>query len=196
MSGGGSWGAPSSIPAPRGDANRNRLIARTAALLSELQGCVVALAAFGVEVPAPTAVDVEGALSTKAAAHRLGISPYTLNELARRGVIPSRQDAPRGPRHFRPTDLDAYEAERTSGQVAECASHRYSPTDVNIGRGQATPPDARHNATAAGGGARRDGDDGGALGARQPTRRLARDVRPYAPGATAWRRPKAPESSS
>src|SRR5262245_33775768 len=196
MVGGGSRGTQRSIPVPRGDTNRARLIARALALIAELSTCVEALDAPRLEPVGVAMVEPElgpwTALSTRVAAHRLGISTYTLNELARRGVIPSRQDAPRGPRHFRSTDLDAYETERTGGRLANGPDQRYE-TVHDEQRRLDTPAPPRHDAAPARGGARRDGAGGGALGARPARRRPAGDARPYAPGAAAWHRPKEPE---
>jgi len=184
MAGGGNWGAQSNTPTPRDDANRGRLIARAVTLFGELQGLFVALGAVGFEVPAPAPAEV-GALKTKAAAHRLGMSPYTLNELARRGVIPARQDAKGGPRHFRPADLEAYETKRITGCLANGPDQRYETVhDEKRRLGTAAP--ARHDAAPACGGARRDRDDGGALGTRPARRRPTGNARPYAPGRDAW----------
>src|SRR5262245_56919110 len=161
MVGGGSRGTQRSIPVPRGDTNRARLIARALALIAELSTCVEALDAPQLEPVGVAMVEPElgpwTALSTRVAAHRLRISPYTLNELARRGVIPSRQDAKGGPRHFRPADLERYEAEHTN-RLANGSDQRYrTPHDTRRSLSPSAP--ARHDATATGSSAERDGDD-------------------------------------
>src|SRR5215475_890767 len=179
---GRKWGEASMRPPDRGAATPSRLIARAVALMGELSTCLVAL---GAQIEAPsTAAIPEPALSTKTAAERLGIAPYTLNDLARTGRIPSRQDTPGGPRHFRPVDLDAYEA----ASIAAGIPRRYSASD-DPGRSESPPPPPRANAARAGNRAPDHANDGRPLGARRARRRAARDARPYAPGAATWRRP-------
>src|SRR5262249_58722725 len=109
---------------------RARLMPRRYALVGALTGPLGALAALGVGLEAaPVAIEA-AALSTRAAAERLGIAPYTLNDLARTGRIPSRQDTPGGPRHFRPADLEAYE----QSNIAAGVSQRYTPPHHDLPR--------------------------------------------------------------
>lgn len=181
---GRKWGEASMRPPDRGAAIPSRLLARAVALMGELSTCLVAL---GAQIEAPARASLpEAALSTKAAAERLGIAPYTLNDLARTGRIPSRQDTPGGPRHFRPTDLDAYEA----ASIATGIPRRYSAGD-DISRSQSAPPPPRAHTARARDGAPDHPDDGRPLGARRARRRSVSSTRPYAPGAAAWRPPGA-----
>jgi hypothetical protein len=178
MHGGGSRGEASEPPTGQSHASQIRLLARAATLIAELSTCVEALGASKLEPVVAAVGEPDVALSTRAAAHRLGIAPYTLNALARAGTIPARQDAPHGPRHFRPADLDAYEVRRTTGHLAGGVDSRYSRGhDDSRGRQGIAPP-TQHDASRARGRSERLGDDGRPLGARCPTGDATRRRRP------------------
>ena len=67
------------------------------------------------EMPPPR-LEPELPLSTREAAALLGVSPYTLNEWARVGLIRSTQYTPRGRRYFSRGDVKEYIAVHTNSR--------------------------------------------------------------------------------
>src|SRR5215510_14753318 len=102
-----------------GGGNSARLLAQVAALVAELS-------ASGTELPTQAGNSPPRALSTKEAALRLGVTPYTINEWCRLGLLGCRQDHPGGRRYFYPHHLAAYEQEHDSSQVASRLAEAYS----------------------------------------------------------------------
>ena len=178
----------------RSEPNPARLIARAAALVAELSTCLVALGGVTLDPPLPVAGIAEpAALSTKAAAKLLGVTPYTVNEWARLGRIRCRQDTPGGRRYWYAADLAAYEAEHQGARFAEGILQRYSSGDETQ-RSSRPSAQARANPTPTGVGPPRHPQHGRPVGTRKARRRPAGDGRPYAPGAHAWHTSKEPES--
>jgi len=184
---GRKWGDGSRRPPDRGGPTQARLIARAYDLVGALTATLGTLAALGVDLAPDASIDAalpSAALSTRAAAERLGVAPYTLNEWARSGRIPSRQDAPGGPRHYRAADLEAYEARRTG--VAIGIGQRYTPGHDDTRRGKGAAPPARADTSRASDGARRSGYDRIAMGARRSSNRPPSGASPCAPSSNAW----------
>src|SRR5262245_3054000 len=169
---------------------QRRVLARAAALAAQLTACIGELPTPG-EESAPALERT--VLSTREAAVWLGVSMYTLNEWARRGLIRARQDTPGGPRHYRLADLAAYEAGHA---LAIPLAESYSPPPEkphDAGGIPRRPPHARAHGSRASKGAPRDLQHDRPVGARRTRHSPAGRNRPYAPGAHAWQPPKKPE---
>jgi len=173
----------------QGGGNLARLLAHVAALAAEVTAC-------GGELPTPAenSPPAARALSTKEAAARLGVTPYTVNEWCRLGLLGFRQDTPGGRRHFSEGDLAAYEAAHHAAPVAQPLADSYSPGHGNHNGGgiPQAPALARVDASAARRGARGNEQHSSAMGTRRARGKPARANRPFSPGAGAWC-PKKPE---
>ena len=165
--------------------NANRVIARAAALAAELAACVGELPTPGVE--SPPAVE-ERALSTKEAAKRLGVAPYTLNQWCRLGRMPFRQDTPGGRRYYQVADLAAYEAAHRTDEVVDGVPGAYS-TRHDSRPAPRAPTGPRSDPSGARSGAAGESKHRRPVGTGRASRRPTRGTRPYAPGADAWRAP-------
>src|SRR5215475_12733541 len=104
-----------------------QLIARAVTLIAELSTTLAALgvAAEAVTV-APVVEEVAGALSTKEAAKRLGVTAYTLADRVRRGELQACQHMKRGRYSFEPAELERYRGLHQTGRVADRIADTYS----------------------------------------------------------------------
>lgn len=133
----------------------------------------------------PVVVEPGDLLPTHAAARRLGCSPYELRERHRRGEIAAMQAKRRGPLLFEATELERYRAAHTLGRLTSGLDQRYA-SGHDKKRRMGVAAQAQNDTSAARRGARGDGNDGCAVGARAPRRRPAGDGCPVAPNASAW----------
>jgi len=176
-----------------GAREQRRVLARAAALAAELVACVGELPTpEDNSPPAATATEAR-ALSTKEAAARLGVTPYTVNDWCRRGLLGCRQDTPGGRRHFRERDLAEYEAAHERTVFALGIPDAYSSGHES----QSTPrpaAQARVDASQPRNRPRRKPQHDCPVGTRRAPHRATRRERPYAPGAHLWTEPpKEPE---
>jgi len=174
----------------RSGGNHGRVIEHVRALATALAVCVGEL-----PTPAensPVAVEEPRALSTREAARLLGVSPYTVNEWARRGRLRCRQDSPGGRRYFDPANVAAYKAEHTCGGLPEPLDGAYSSPDA-AKRTTRAAAKARVDASSASGGPPCHPQHRRPVGARHTPRKPARNGRPFTPGSSAWRQPPGPE---
>lgn len=181
---GRSWVSGLTGTAARGTPNHSQLIATASALVAELSTTLALLGAMIVEPVAVPVAEVR-ALSTKEAAKRLGVTPYTLADRVRRGELQARQDAKGGPYHFDAAELERYSALKQTGRLADRIAGPYIPGHDKLGITQA-PAGAGHDTTRARRGGRRHNDHGRPVGTRRAPDKPGRSVCTLAPGLGAW----------